>query len=328
MGRLRRAALAAAALSLLSAAPASASLRAGAASADITAPVGTPMFAYTARSRIASPDKNADIVDVLSDPDTNLYAKSFVASKGIHTRVLSRALVLQQGDTKLALVQADLGGLPYALTQSVVERIRSTGIDGDHLLLSATHTHSSTGPIWPASDMGYGALGGDLFDPRVFELTAQGIAEAILAADHKLTPARAGTATIELRGASRNRESEPFARNKDLASSPEPINPDLTVLRVDDSKGRPVALWSNFAIHPTSFGDGNLNFSGDNAGVAARLAEAQTGALDVWTNAAEGDASPNGDPAKLGGEAVQYTPTDAAKAHLARERTAAGIVRA
>src|SRR3954462_11538427 len=309
MGRLRRAALAAAALSLLSAAPAAAQLRAGAASADITAPVGTPMFAYTARSRIASPDKNADAVDVLSDPDTNLYAKSFVASKGIHTRILSRALVLQQGSTKLALVQADLGGLPYALTQSVLERIRSTGIDGDHLLLSATHTHSSTGPIWPADNLGYAALGGDFFDPRSFELTAQGIAEAILRADRRLQPARAGVATVQVHDASRNREPDLFKRNKDLAMSPDSINPDLTVLRLDDRRGRPLGLWSNFAVHPTSFGDGNLDFSGDNAGDAARLVEARLDAVDVWTNAAEGDASPNGDPAKLGGEAVDYAPT-------------------
>jgi hypothetical protein len=46
------------------------------------------------------------------------------------------------------------------------------------------------------------------------------------------------------------------------------------VLRVDTAKGKPMALWSNFAVHPTSFGDGNLLFSGDNAGIAARLAEA------------------------------------------------------
>src|SRR3954464_3292969 len=328
MGRLRPAAALTAVLLVVSAAPASAELRAGPASADITAPVGTPMFAYTARSKLANPSHLGEAPQLLADPDPNLYAKSFVASRGIHTRIRSRALVLAQGATKLALVQADLGGLPYALTQSVLERIRSTGIDGDHLLLSAPHTHSSTGPIWPASDMGYGALGGDLFDPRVFELTAQGIAEAILAADHKLKPARAGTATIELRGASRNRESEPFARKKARASGPEPINPDLTVLRVDDSKGRPVALWSNFAIHPTSFGDGNLNFSGDNAGVAARLAERAIGhgVVDVWTNGDEGDTSPNGDPSSVGGEREQYVNTDAAKAHLAGERVAAGIV--
>src|SRR4051794_5741598 len=100
MGRLRSAALAGILPVLTGAAPASAQLRAGAASADITAPVGTPMFAYTARSRIAGPDNNTDLVDVIADPDTNLYAKSFVPSKGIHTRVLSRALVLEQGATK------------------------------------------------------------------------------------------------------------------------------------------------------------------------------------------------------------------------------------
>src|SRR3954466_4325737 len=298
MGRLRTAALVAASLSLLGAAPAAAQLRAGAASADITAPVGTPMFAYTARSRIASPDKNADAVDVLSDPDTNLYAKSFVASKGIHTRILSRALVLQQGKTKLALVQADLGGLPYALTQSVLDPIRSTGIDGDHLLLSATHTHSSTGPIWPADNTGYAGLGGDFFDPRIFELTAKGIADAIIAADKARRPAKLGTATVQVTNASRNRESEPFQTNKDLAQFPQTVNQNLTVLRVDGKDRAPIALWSNFAIHPTSFGDGNLNFSGDNAAVTERLVEKATGAVEVWTNGNEGDTSPNGDPSK------------------------------
>src|SRR3954471_14015166 len=148
----------------LPAATAHAGLRAGAAAVDITPPVGTPMFAYTARSKLADPEHLATAPQLFADPDPNLYAKSFVATHGIHTRVLARALVLQQGATKLALVQADLGGLPYALTQSVLARIQPTGIDGGHLLLSATHTHSSTGPIWPASDMGYGALGGDLFD--------------------------------------------------------------------------------------------------------------------------------------------------------------------
>src|SRR3954465_1191210 len=194
MGRLRTAALAALLLLTLPPAGAPAQLRAGAAAAGLTPPGGTPMFAYTARSKLANPEHLAAPPQLLADPDPNLYAKSFVASRGIHTRIRSRALVLQQGTTKLALVQADLGGLPYALTQSVLERIRSTGIDGDHLLLSATHTHSSTGPIWPLDNLGYAGLGGDLFDPRVFEITAQGIADAILRADHGLQAARAGMA--------------------------------------------------------------------------------------------------------------------------------------
>ena len=62
-------------------------------------------------------------------------------------------------------------------------------------MLSATHTHGSTGPIWPPDSNGYGALGGDLFDPRVFELTADGVTEAIERADDNLEPARLGIGT-------------------------------------------------------------------------------------------------------------------------------------
>src|SRR3954447_25046795 len=134
-----------------------ASPRGGAAPADITAPVGTPMFAYTARSGIAGgPDKALQIV---GDPDPNLYAKTFVPSQGIHTRVFARAIVIEQAGKKYALVQADLGGLPYDLTQEVLKKIVDTGITGDRLLLTATHTHSSTGPIWPLDSNGYALLG-------------------------------------------------------------------------------------------------------------------------------------------------------------------------
>src|SRR3954454_9696300 len=262
MGRFRPVALAAALL-LVPAASAHAELRAGAADADITAPVGTPMFAYTARSMLANPEHLPEAAQMVADPDTNLYAKSFVPSKGIQTRIKARALVLQDGATKLALAQADLGGLPHALTQSVLQRIAKTGIDGDHLLLSATHTHSSTGPIWPADNTGYAALGGDFFDPRIFELTAQGIADAIIRADSRRVSARLGTATVKVTNASRNREREMFANNADLGAFPESVNQDMTVVRVDGKDRKPIGLWSNFAIHGTSFGDGNLNFSGD-----------------------------------------------------------------
>ena len=84
--------------------------------------------------------------------------------------------MLQRGGEKFALAQAELGGLPYALVQEVADRIKSTGIAPDHILLSATHTHSSVGDIWPADNNGYAFVGGDAFDPRVFETTARGIA--------------------------------------------------------------------------------------------------------------------------------------------------------
>src|SRR3954469_16594390 len=198
-------------------------LLAGAASADITPPITSPMFAYTARSFVFGPD--ADLVtgrgnQIVFDPDTGYYAKTFRASDGIHTRVLSRALVFQRDGERYAMVQADLGGLPYALTQEVQKRIADTGITADHLLLSATHTHSSTGAIWPADNSGYAYVGGDQFDPRIFELTAAGVAAAIhQAADH-MQPALAGIAAVQNRGASRNRSFEAFQRDAEVKDLP------------------------------------------------------------------------------------------------------------
>ena len=320
-------------------------IRAGAAAADITPPIGTPMFAYTARSGLANPES---MLQIIGDPDQNLYAKSFVPSEGIHTRVRARALVIAQHGRKYALVQADLGGLPYALTQEVARRIGDLGISGERLMLAATHTHSSTGPIWPADSSGYAALGGDAFDPRAFELTAQGIEEAIRAADLGLEPARLGTAVVELRGASRNRAFDAFRRNPDVPAGESDarraaIDPDLTVIRVDAADGRPIAAWSNFAVHPTSFGDENLLFSGDNVATAERVAERGMAAaaalagrapsperppVNIWTNSHEGDVSPDGGPDRDGTEALQYVPNSFASANLAGSRVGEGILRA
>src|SRR4051812_6777568 len=341
-------ALAAAAIAGTSAAAAQ-PLLAGAAAADITPPITSPMFAYTARSFVFGP--GADLVtgrgnQIVFDPDTGYYAKTFRASDGIHTRVLSRALVFQRDGERYAMVQADLGGLPYALTQEVQKRIADTGITADHLLLSATHTHSSTGAIWPADNNGYAFVGGDAFDPRIFELTAAGISNAIHDAVARLEPARVGIGAVEHRGASRNRAFDAFLLDKDIPKDPAEqrlasTDPTFTVLRVDGKDGHPIGAWSNFAVHPTSFGDNNHLFSGDGAGVAARLAEqGMAGAwsdggakhaaqpVDVWTNGAQGDISPDGDQSGIDGRAVEWVNTDAAKADLAGERDAAGILAA
>jgi len=316
---------------------------AGAAAADLTPPVGTPQFAYTARSYVFSPGPEvADrAVQLVDDPDTALFAKTFEPSTGIHTRVYARAVVIEQGGEKFALAMADLGGLPYALTQEVLGRLEGTGIDAEHLMISATHTHSSTGPIWPLDNSGYAFVGGDAFDPRLFEMTAASIAEAIRGADARLAPARVGVGTAVLRDASRNREYETYLRNGDLPAGDaerraQSIDPVVSVVRVDHVDGRPMAVWSNFAIHGTSFGDGNHLISGDNMAFSARLAERtiaeETGhpVVNVWTNGAEGDVSPNGGNEKLAGEDRYYTEggDSATGAHLAGIRTARGIVAA
>ena len=343
--------LAVAALALpLTAAPAHAGLTAGAANADITPPIGTPQFAYTARSRVAGGAPHEIALQIVADPDSGLYAKTFAASTGIHTRVRARAIALDTGVERAALVQVDLGGIPYALVQRVYELIPETGIPLENIMIAATHTHSSTGPIWPDDSSGYAALGGDAFDPRVFEFTAQGIAQAIAVANANRVPAKLGIAETRVTNASRNRNFEPFTRNEDVPEDEEAareasIDPRLTVIRVDETDGRPIGVWSNFAIHETSFGDENLLFSGDNAAFTERIVEQKIRrrarrrgtparrpktVVNVWTNSNEGDISPDGAPYKVGEESLQYPgeKNSFPGAHMAGLKVARGVLRA
>ena len=292
------------------------------------------MFAYTARSGVAGGQPQELAAQIVSDPAQGYYAKTFVASRGIHTRVRARAIVLETDAGRFALAQVDLGGVPYALTQAVLARAAETGITGDRLLLSATHTHSSAGAIWPnQSDGGYAFLGGDFFDARVFNHIADRTAEALKQATARLAPAKLGVGTTNVRDASRNRNFDPFRRNEDVPKDEDgarrlSIDPLLTVVRVDTSAGKPIGAWSNFAIHPTSFGDQNLLFSGDNAAFAERFAERETGAVNVWSNAAEGDISPDGGADRVGGRPLQWVKNEFTAAHLAGIRVGRGIVRA
>src|SRR4051812_21233526 len=112
MPRVLRGALACASIAMVAAALPGAALAkrtpqlmAGAAAGDITGPVGSPMFAYTARSYLFSPDPAATqqrALQMLADPDTGLYAKTFEPSEGIHTRLLARAIVFKRGNEKYA----------------------------------------------------------------------------------------------------------------------------------------------------------------------------------------------------------------------------------
>ena len=338
-------------------------IRAGAADGDSTPPVGSPMFAYTDRSRAVPEEPPFDpanpvppgidpFLQFIGDPDENLYAKSFEPSNGIHTRIRARALVIESGGKKFALAQVDLGGHPLSFTQEVLKRIADLGITADRLFLSSTHTHSSSGAIWSADNMGYGLAGGDVFDPRVFDIVVRGVVDAIRTANTRLQPARVGVGTTTLRGASRNRRIEAFKLNPDApadekADNNRAVDTKVTVIRVDDAKGAPLGAWSNFALHQVSFGGDNLLFSGDNAATTERLVEEEMlrdavaagrapahRPVNVWTNGAEGDVSPDGgtesDPSEPAGphRQLQHSNSGFGSANSAGRKVSTGVLAA
>src|SRR5262249_8262079 len=61
---------------------------------------------------------------------------------GIHDELYARALVLDNGEQRLALVVADLIALPFAMSQQIREKIGAAlGIEPKAVMLHCTHTH-------------------------------------------------------------------------------------------------------------------------------------------------------------------------------------------
>ncbi len=202
---------------------------------------------------------------------------------GVHDNCYSRALVLSDGTTKVAIVSLDLCFMPANVKTSVLQRLNGTRIRPEGLFLSATHTHSAPDPLafHSANNMPAGKLSS--YDEKLTDWLADRIAESILTADKSLQPARAGSAQLDKVGLNRNRRGERITDDQ------------MTVLKVTDNSGKIIAAILNYAAHPVYFGSEMLQVSGDWAGAYENQIESlNSGAVALFLNGAEGDASANG----------------------------------
>ena len=221
-------------------------LTAGAASAVITPPVGTAMEGYGARTDV---------------------------SQGVHDHLHARAIVIDDGDSAVAIVACDLVGVERKLVASA-RRLASeaTGLPEDHILIAATHTHAGPVGLMLSPD-----------DPLV-DNTAHRIAEAITEAHAARRPAvlKIGATTVD--SVQQNR------RHPDW-----PIDPTLSVLLLDDPDPLqpPIASTINFACHATVLDHTNLLFSADYPGYAMRTVQQLFPGIGVqFLNGACGNVHP------------------------------------
>jgi neutral ceramidase len=309
---------------------------AGAATGDITPPVTSPQWAYTLRAcpvavAAESAAHSTDPQDHLEEgqawllgggptclgskasPDTELYAKTWPPSQGYYGRLQANAFVLDDGKgQRVALVQVDLGGVPGELHEAVSKRLAAVGIDRSHLLISATHTHGSVGGMWQS--LGYAALGGDAYDPRIFEAVAAGLTDAVVRAAAQLRPARLAMGYGSIADANHNRRSGAWRLDPEsIGPDADPLNaPRLGVIRLDTVDGLPIGVITNFANHGVIHETFNYYFSGDNQGTTTRMvargiaADAAARGVDLpkgWKvvdallNGAPGDITPSADDA-------------------------------
>jgi neutral ceramidase len=237
-------------------------LRAGVATADITPENGGMTFGFVR-------------------PD--------IMVTGVHTRLMGRVLVLDDGDTEVALLSTDLGA-PFQ-KDSLVARVHDLGFTHETILFTGTHTHS--GP-------------GDLADWQIEQL-----ARAIRSAHEKLAPARAAWGRRRVLDVNRNRSIEAHLANHGLDlfygqgdATDDPFGEEhardtrLRMLRVDRADGTPLAGWIHFPVHLTTSGpDGDL-WDADLAAAATQHLEtavAAKGFTALYTNGSLGDLMPRFD---------------------------------
>jgi neutral ceramidase len=175
------------------------------------------------------------------------FARWSYASEGVRDPVGARAVVLAVPGCKVALASAEVLLVPEALEAAVRARVTDLGLTG--LVVAATHTHAGPGGFWEhglAERIGTGP-----YDPRLRDLVAGAIAEAIRRADASLAPARVSVS----RGAAAD-----LARSRSGGAE----DGRLTVVRVVRGEGgAPLAELVVFAAHATILGKANRRISGD-----------------------------------------------------------------
>jgi hypothetical protein len=188
----------------------------------------------------------------------------------INTRVNARAVVVADGKTMVAIVVADSCMMSReVLDEAKAAAAKATGIPTDHLLISATHTHTA-----PSS---MGCLGTDA-DPAYVPFLKEKLVEAIEAAKAKLEPARIGFAKEDAAAFTALRQwirqpdrvvEDPFGnltvranmhagRNwDDAVGESGPEDPDLSLISIQTKAGKPLAVLGNFSMH--YFGDKDIS---------------------------------------------------------------------
>ncbi len=203
-------------------------LRAGAARADMTPPVGTPLAGFW------SPRP----------------------AEGIDTPLAAHALVLDDGAARLALVGVDLIALPRAHADEAKRRIHhATGIAPGNVLISCSHTHEGPYPC-PLLGRETGA------DPAYMGKVLDAVVAAAAQAAGDTAPAEVGFGSTRVAGLCENRRR--LKAGGDVwnrwmlppgvdAPPAGPVDEELGALAVRTTSGEPLGLLWNFTLHAHAF---------------------------------------------------------------------------
>jgi len=212
---------------------------------------------------------------VAEDKDGELYATS---------------LILESEQTRIAIVAFDLLFIQEPLVSSLRRLIgQRIHVPQSNVLLNFSHTHCG-----PTSE------GLRYDDDERHNLLRQAYSERLRTeipaladlAVHRLAPARVGASRGEARIGINRRERQDDGSVM-LGENPLGlVDHEVSVLRIDDVRGKPIAVVFAHGCHTVTMGPKCLCWSADYVGPARDLIEQSTGGLSLFLQANAGDVNP------------------------------------
>jgi neutral ceramidase len=202
-----------------------------------------------------------------------------------HEHLYIRAIVLDNGVTRAALLGADLGGLGDDVWSTASKQIAAElNCPVANIIMSATHTHagSPAGPPPPG------------FPRQPTERVVAAMMSAVRQANAKLQPALVGFGTgSSYLNVNRDTVSDQTHRWTQAANLNAPSDKTVAVVLFTTPSGDPIAAYVNYAMHPINGYLVGIT-TADFAGEACRYVEK---AFDdkmvmVFTQGASGDQNP------------------------------------
>lgn len=181
-----------------------------------------------------------------------------------------RAMVFEQGGTRVAIVSVDNLGWPSALGNR--SRAMIQGIPAANILIGATHTHSAPDAYGFPDETGK-----HYADLKYLDFCVKAIAEAVQEAIAKLEPAQLKINVQEAKGK--------IAYNY---YAPALYDPRCGIIQALRPNGTCIATLVNYAVHPEVLGNNQGILSPDLLGPFYERIEEKTGGMALFMNGAQG----------------------------------------
>lgn len=212
---------------------------------------------------------------------------------GIRDDLYAKVMILEDSTTKLCIIALDcIGFFKHDVARARDMIFAKTGIPKENILVAATHTHTG------------GAIGDLYQSPRDDDYVSyiiNRIGEAVEGALINMQEVQLGFGVGTVDNISFYRRFKmkdgSFTTNAGL-NNPNidrpigDIDSDVVVIRIDDTKGNPIGVVTNFACHLDTMGaDGNTMFSADYPGALSSEIKNKLGAnvVSIFLNGACGN---------------------------------------